>query len=89
MNLTTENMAEAKNTVGNLLEQLGLTAYLFEVEPRTDHWEVRVECALDSGWQSSVLNVDDKALRACRTDHFVRDQLLGEWRRRLTVRGSG
>lgn len=89
MELTERNLTEAKETVRNLLEQLGLTAYLFEVEPHADRWEVRVECALDSGWQSSVFNVEDAALRACRTDRFIRDQMLGEWRKRLAPPGSG
>jgi len=39
MELTAKNLAEAKETVGNLLEQLGLTTYLFEVEPRADRWK--------------------------------------------------
>ena len=89
MNLTAKNLAEAKETVGDLLEQLGLTAYLFEVEPYADQWKVRVECALDSGWQSSQLTVDDNMLRACRTDRFARDHLLEEWRERFTVRDAG
>lgn len=89
MDLTARNLAEAKETVGNLLEQLGLTTYLFEVEPRADRWEVRVECALDSAWQSSVFTVEDTALRACRTDRLVRDQLLGELHKRLAPPGSG
>lgn len=87
MDLTAKNLAEAKETVGSLLEQLGLTAYLFEVEPRSERWEVRVECALDSGWQSSVFTVEDTALRACRTDRTVRDQLLGELHKRLAPPG--
>jgi len=89
MNLTTRNLSEAKETVGNLLEQLGLTSYLFEIEPRADRWEVRVECARDSGWQSSVFTVEDAALRACRTDRFVRDQMLSEWHKRLAPPGIG
>ena len=87
MQLTERSLTEAKETVGNLLEQLGLTAYLFEVEPRADRWEVRVECALDSGWQSSVFTVEDKALRASRTDRLARDQLLGEMHKRLAPPG--
>lgn len=89
MNLTTSNLAEAKETVGNLLDQLGLTSYLFEIEPRADSWEVRVECALDSSWQSSVFTVEDAALRACRTDRLVRDQILGEFHKRLAPPGIG
>ena len=50
---------------------------------------VRVECARDSGWQSSVFTVEDAALRACRTDRFVRDQMLSEWHKRLAPPGIG
>lgn len=85
MDLTARNLAEAKETVGELLEQLGLTAYLFEVEPREDRWEVRVECAHNSAWQSSVFTVEDTALRASRTDRLVRDHMLSELQKRLTA----
>jgi hypothetical protein len=83
MQTSQKELIDARDTVQSLLEQLGLKTYLFEVEPRTDHWEVRVECAPDSGWQSSVLNVDEEWLTACRIDKGARDRLLEEWRRRL------
>ncbi len=83
MELSEKALTQARDTVESLLEQLGLATYLFEVEPRTDHWEVRVECAPNSGWQSSVLNVDDQWLAACRTDAAARGQLLEQWRKRL------
>ena len=89
MDLTTKNLAEAKETVGHLLEQLGLSTYLFEVEPYADQWKVRVECPHNSGWQSSQLMVDDNMLRACRTDRLARDHLLDEWREHLAVRDAG
>ena len=53
MQLSEKKLSEARDTVQTLLEQLGLSTYLFEVEPRTDHWEVRIECAPNSVWQSS------------------------------------
>jgi hypothetical protein len=83
MQLSERELVEARDTVQDLLEQLGLAAYLFEVEPRSDRWEVRVECAPDSGWQSSVLSVDEAWLAACRTDATARKKLLEEWRRHL------
>ena len=85
MQLSEKQLIEARDTVQALLEQLGLATYLFEIEPRTDHWEVRVECAPDSGWQSSILNVDEDWLTACRTDAGARHKLLAEWRQRLQV----
>ena len=85
MELSAKELALAKETVGGLLEQLGLTAYLFEVEPHAGRWQVRIECALDSAWQSSVLAVDEGLLRASRTDATARRRLLDEWGQRLTV----
>jgi hypothetical protein len=78
MQLSQKELTEARDTVQTLLDQLGLAAYLFEVEPHTDHWEVHIECAPNSGWLSSVLNVDERWLAACRTDATARDQLLEE-----------
>lgn len=83
MELSEKELTEARETVAGLLDQLGLTTYLFEVEPRADHWEVRVECAPDSGWQSSVLKVEENWLEACRNDAGARDKLLDTWRKRL------
>jgi hypothetical protein len=85
MKISEKELTQARDTVGSLLEQLGLATYLFEVEPRADHWEVRVECAPDSGWQSSVLNVNEDWLEACRTDSQARHELLAQWRKRLAA----
>jgi hypothetical protein len=54
MMLSERELTQARETVASLLETLGLTAYLFEVEPREGRWEVRVECALDSDAQGCV-----------------------------------
>ncbi|KPL27404.1 MAG: hypothetical protein AMJ72_09000 [Acidithiobacillales bacterium SM1_46] len=86
MELTVKQLSEARDTVESLLEQLGLRSYLFEVEPRGNHWEVRVECAPNSGWQSSVLSVGEGWLDACRIDNRARGKLLDEWRERLTAK---
>jgi hypothetical protein len=83
MHLSEKELIEARDTVQGLLEQLGLSTYLFEVEPRPDHWEVRVECAPEGGWQSSVLSVDAAWLSACRTDVVARRELLDLWGKRL------
>ncbi len=84
MMLSERELTQAKETVASLLETLGLTVYLFEVEPREGHWEVRVECALDSGWQSATFAVDDALLAAARTSVPTRDALLADWRHHLT-----
>ena len=42
MPLSTMELAEARQAVADLLEQAGLDAYLFEVEPRQTQWELRL-----------------------------------------------
>jgi hypothetical protein len=37
MQLSEKQLIEARDTVQTLLEQLGLAAYLFEVEPRREN----------------------------------------------------
>ena len=83
MPASTEELLKAKETTAALLEQLGLVAYLFEVEPREEHWEVRVDCALDQGWQTSVLLVDKVLLLSSLHDPGARERLLQEWGRHL------
>lgn len=72
MPASTEELLKAKETASALLEQLHLAAYLFEVEPRQGHWEVRIDCALDQGWQTSVLLVDKALLLASAHDPGAR-----------------
>lgn len=79
MPASTEELLKAKEMVATLLEQLDLAAYLFEVEPREGHWEVRVDCALDQGWQTSVLLVDKALLLSSPHDPGARERLLQEW----------
>ncbi len=85
MDLSTRDLAQAKEAVTGLLEQLGLAAYLFEVEPRVGNWEVRIECAMERGWKSVLLPVDKTRLIESRTDSRIRDRLLVEWRRALAA----
>lgn len=79
MKLSSEDLLQAKEAAQALLEQLGLSAYLFEVEPGEVVWLVRVECAVNSGWQSTMLDVDKQELLNSRTDKEVFQRLLAEW----------
>jgi hypothetical protein len=85
MKLSSEDLLQSREATQVLLDQLGLSAYLFEVEPREVAWQVRVECAVDSGWQSTTLDVDKQELFKSRTDKDVFQKLLVEWRRHFAV----
>lgn len=47
----------AREVIENVLNQLEVDAYLFEVEPKTGSWELKVECAIDEGWGSFTLDL--------------------------------
>jgi hypothetical protein len=85
MTLSVDDLVQAKDAVGRLLEQLGLKAYLFEVEPSDDVWQVRIECATRDGWQTLRLEVDAPRLRDCATDSAARSEVLRQWRERLVA----
>jgi hypothetical protein len=83
--ITTRALTEANEATAGLLEQLGLEAYLFEVEPREGPWEVHVDCAVGDGWQSLTLPVDMARLLDTRSNEALRSQVLNDWRERLAA----
>jgi hypothetical protein len=85
MALSADDLMQAKDAVGRLLEQLGLRAYLFEVEPSGEVWQVRIECATRDGWQTLRMEVDAPRLRDCAADAAVRSEVLRQWRERLAA----
>ncbi|NIR98854.1 MAG: hypothetical protein GWO39_09375 [Gammaproteobacteria bacterium] len=85
MALSMSELAGARELAASLLEDLGLEAYLFEVEPRDEHWELVVECAVAQGWETVRLVVDRRALNDARDDPDHRRRLLQEWGTRLAA----
>ena len=85
MNVSTEKLTDAKEITAGLLDELGLEAYLFEVEPRAGAWEVRVDCGYRGGWQSVTLAVDIDRLLDSRVNATSRAQVLNDWRERLAA----
>jgi hypothetical protein len=83
--ISTVELIEAKEAANDLLEQLGLDAYLFEIEPRDERWELRIDCAIEQGWQSARLPVDKSLLLASHKESGARERLLSEWRTRLAA----
>jgi hypothetical protein len=85
MVLSIAELALGKEAVADLLDELGLGAYVFEVGPHGEEglWELRVERAMKDGWQSLSLPVEPSLLLASRTDASARSRLLREWGRQL------
>jgi len=82
--ISTHDLARAKDAVARLLEQLDLSAYLYDVEPADDGpWQVRIDCAAGEAWQSLSLSVDADLLLRSVADAGVGARILEEWRRSL------
>lgn len=86
--ITTRELAQAKDAVSILLEEIGLSTYVFEVEPRNGPWDVRIDCATGGAWQSLTLSVDSSELIEVVTDSATRRKLLQRWRDALAACAS-
>ena len=82
---TETDLEWAKAAVGTLLEEMGLTAHLYAVEPKEGKWAIIVECAIDSGWQRTELQAGPELLDAIHGNAEARAALLAEWRTHLAA----
>lgn len=88
MVVSTLELAQARQAAGSLLEELGLEAYLFEIEPKEGEWELRLECAMPGGWQTLRLPVEKDTLLAARDDAAIRSNVREAWQSRLSQYGG-
>jgi hypothetical protein len=87
MALSIVEFAKVRDTVSELLDELRLDAYLFEIEPRDEQWELKVDCAVeaDGAWETITLSVSKQTLLLSRNDVPARRRMLTEWRERLAA----
>ncbi|WP_455212377.1 hypothetical protein [Kaarinaea lacus] len=86
MTLSMTEMAEIREVVSKLLDQLKLDAYLFEVEPKDDQWEINVECAVgDDTWGTVRLTAKKDILFHGADDAVMHEVLLDNWREALSA----
>ncbi len=85
MAVTIDELTRAREVAGELLEELAIEAYVFSVEPRNEHWELRVECAIDGAWEMLVIPMDKTTLMMCADDNKVRQNLLNTLEDRLAA----
>jgi len=84
MSLSMNELARTREVVARVLDELRIDAYLFEVEPREGHWEIRVECAVADGWETCLLTADKEYLLRGTDDDVVHQVLLDNWREALS-----
>ena len=74
-----------RETVAKLLDELQLVAYLFEVEPQDDQWQLTVECAIEEGWETVKLKAKKDYFQHGANDTLLHKLLLDEWREALSA----
>jgi tRNA nucleotidyltransferase (CCA-adding enzyme) len=77
------DIRSARAAVERLLDEIGLRAYTYTVEPKENGWTVRIECATADGFQQATFAIDPQALGASASDPTVRAKLREAWELRL------
>jgi hypothetical protein len=85
MSLSSIDLAKARETANTILEDMLLDAYIFEVEPHNETWELTVECAceIDGGWKRITLRVPKKMLLQSFIDEDIKRDLFNYWGKKL------
>jgi hypothetical protein len=74
-----QDIRSARLAVERVLDEIGLDAYLYTVEPKESGWSLHVECAAEDGWKQVTMPVDRDELRASLHDAHVRGRLRRAW----------
>jgi hypothetical protein len=85
MSVSIDELTQARDVVNSILDELKLDAYIFEVEPRNEQWEIIIECAVTEGWGRVRLSASREHLLHGIDDPVIHQSLLDDWRGRLTA----
>ncbi|UCE88271.1 MAG: hypothetical protein JSW10_07835 [Pseudomonadota bacterium] len=85
MTMSIAELAQAREVVTQIFDALDLDAYLFEVEPCDDRWEIKLECAVAEGWETVRLSAAKENLLRGVDDAAARQLLLDDWRKALSA----
>ena len=85
MNQSITELAEIRESVSRLLDELQLEAYLFEIEPQEEQWQLTVECAINEGWETVKLKANKDYFLHGTDDAIVHQLLIDEWRESLSA----
>ena len=85
MSISTLELAKARETTSALLDELQLDAFIYEVEPRDDIWELTIECAcdIDGVWETITLKVPKSLLLDSFDNENARHDLVEYWKKML------
>src|SRR5574340_1133755 len=73
------DLLRARAAVERMIDELGLRAFVYTLEPKDAGWELHVECAMEQGWQRVNLPVDVGDLLASLDHPDARGKLRAAW----------
>jgi len=73
------DIRSTRAAVERVLDEMGLRAYTYTVESKERGWTLRVECAVDEGFQQVTFAVDPETLSAAAADPAIRAKLREAW----------
>lgn len=79
----TAELIQAREAAAEVLREMGMAAFLFEVEPDGEEWSLNMECATDGGWATVRIPVTRDDLIMARVDPQRRRIMAAAWRQRL------
>jgi hypothetical protein len=85
MSVSVDELTQAREIVYRLLDELQIEAYLFEIEPHNEAWEIIIECAMTEGWERVKLPSSRESLLASGDDAALHQKLLDSWRDQLSA----
>ncbi len=91
MNIAIAELAKAREVAIELLDELDLTGYLFEIETSSNsQWGLRLEFQVDDSgtWEAITLPVLKETLLSNQTEKVARQRLLNQWQDILKAHSS-
>ncbi len=83
---TAEQLLGARHATEAVLDEVGLSNYRYDLEPREQSFAVLVEHAHGDTWHDVKLEEPRDVLLSARDDRAVRSEIAARWRRRLLTR---
>ncbi len=79
MALSIHDLGQAREAAAGVLDDLGLEAYVFDVEPGETAFRVHVEYRTTAGWQTRDMQVAPRQLADAAGDARSRARLAEQW----------
>lgn len=83
--LSVNELAQVRENLAKILDELNLDAYLYEVEPHEGQWQLSVECATEDGWETVKFSAKEEYLLRGVDDAVIHETLIDSLKEALSA----